>query len=211
MNIQENNNFNFYQFIYFRVFDLTDKKFIPFVFRQVFLLVNLFFLNTSFATSNEHTGIDKLVAQADVIVIGEYIDVSSDWDKKKIYTSATFKTGRIIKGEASDTIIIKVLGGTAMHPRLNTPITMNISNGVSFTKGKKALVFLKKNNNTFQIVGMSKGNISIISDDSGQEYMGGGIKKIAAHTENEATVIRSKKMRVDEFTAYIENLVEQHK
>jgi len=191
------------------MFDLAEKNITLHATKQIVFLVCLFVFKATCAATSEHSGIDKLVAQADVIAVGEYSDISSGWDKKKIYTSASFKVDRMIKGDAGKILTIKVLGGTAIHPRLNTPITMNVSNGVSFVKGKKSLVFLKKNNNSFQIVGMSKGNISIVTDDSGLEYMGGGIKKIDAHESEAGTVISSKKMSLDEFIAYITSLIQQ--
>jgi len=175
----------------------------------VLIVISMLMLNTAYAAKNKLPGIEKLVYQADVIAIGKYGDVSTVWEKRKIYTSVKFQPELIIKGSANGEVIIKVLGGTAVHPQLNTPVTMNVSNGVSFLKGNKAMVFLKKNNDAYQIVGMSKGNIPITSDGFGHDYMAGGIKRIDSHSVEGGVVIGSKKMRVDEFTAYIESLVKQ--
>lgn len=193
------------------VFDLSEKKFILFIFKQIFLLVNLFVLSSSFASTKEHLGIEKLVSQADVIAIGQYKNVSSDWQNKKVYTSATFEVSNVIKGESLKTVIIKVQGGTAVHPRLNSPITMKVQNGAEFSEGEKAIVFLKKNKDTFQIVGMSKGSITILIDDEGKEYVSDGVKKISSRIDEGHTIVDSNIMYVDEFVQFLEGLVDQLK
>ncbi len=178
------------------------------------LLLSVLLVGVVNAASNQKTGFEKLIAQADVIVVGVYTDISSAWDKKKIYTTATFKVEDVVKGDASSIVKIKVLGGTALHPRLNTPISMNVSSAAKFTVGSNAVVFLKNNNNdTYQVVGMSKGNVPVITDKAGNRYMGGGIKKIAA-SQNQSTgstVIHQEKMTLEQFVAYIGSFLQESK
>jgi len=184
------------------------------IIRRAVLLFSVFLMLEVNAATNQKTGFEKLIAQADVIAVGKYTDVASAWDKKKIYTTATLQVENIVKGDAGSIIKIKVLGGTAIHPRLNTPISMNVSNSAKFIVGSSAVVFLKKNNeDTYQIVGMSKGNVTVSTDEEGERYMGGGIKKIAA-SKNENTgntIIHHEKMKLEQFVTYIHSLLQESK
>lgn len=179
------------------------------------LFFSVFLMAEINAASNQKTGFEKLIAQADVIAVGVYVDVSSAWDKKKIYTTAIFQIENVVKGSTANNIIkIKVLGGTALHPRLDTPISMNVSSAAKFTVGSSAVVFLKKNNDsTYQVVGMSKGNVPVLIDKAGDRYMGGGLKKIAA-SKNENTgdtTIHQENMKLKDFVAYIDSLLQERK
>lgn len=183
------------------------------IYRALVLLFSVLLMTEINAAANQKTGIEKLIEQADVIAVGVYTDVSSAWDKKKIYTTATFNIEEVIKGSAGAVIKIKVLGGVAIHPRLNTPISMNVSNAAKFKVDSEAVVFLKKNSDTYQLVGMSKGNVPVITDKAGNKTIGAGIKKIAASKDQNTggTIIHQEKMKLDQFLAYINSLLQKDK
>lgn len=177
---------------------------------KTFILLIAFLVGESYAATNQIGGFEKLVKQAEVIVVGEYTDVSSAWDKKKIYTTAIFQVEKVVKGKAENNVKIKVLGGTALHPRLKTPVSMNVSNGVNFTQGHHAVVFLKKNmDSSYHIVGMSNGNVPVLIDENSMKYMGGGLSKIASKQDSNTaeTKIYQEKMSLDHFVGYIESLL----
>lgn len=180
----------------------------------IFFVLSIFIASDTFAATVPFTGIKKLVHYADVIVVGEYVNVTSAFNKNKIYTTASLRVEKTIKGEVEDILKVKVLGGTAIHPRLNAPVTMNVSNSVKFVQDSSVFVFLKKNNDdTYQVVGMSKGNIVVVTDDAGKRYMGGGINKISSYKDKGTalTTIHSKKMELEHFIKYIETLIQQGK
>jgi len=131
--------------------------------------------------------LQALTQSADTVVVAQCADVQTRWLGSKIVTDSTLHISERIKGTGDGNLIITTLGGTAMHPRLNVPVNMSVSGGVSFTPGQEVLVFTKENRRgEHQVVGLSQGKFDISDEsDSGKKFIPVGLKILTTQTEAE--------------------------
>lgn len=172
----------------------------------VFIGLQVFSAQAYSATS-KYNNFNQLLSKADLIVFGKCIDVTSEWRKKKIYSIATIQVDEVVKGSASSEIQIEYMGGTALHPKLNTPIKMNVSNGIDFSAGDEAVLILRRlPSNRFQVAGSSRGKIAVVTDAaSGEKMIQSGARKIQSKpsAKGDSTVLSGKQMNLQEFLDYL--------
>ncbi len=165
------------------------------------------FLSDVYAASNKDDDFNKLISRADVIVFGKCTSVTSQWRKKKIYSAATIQIENVIKGDPTPVIQVEYMGGTAMHPKLNSPVTMSVSNAVSFEIGDEAVLMLKKlTNNSFQVIGAERGKINVLTDETGEKIIQSGARKILSKpsVNGDSAVVSGKAMSLAEFKDFIQ-------
>ena len=156
----------------------------------------------------------RLVEMADAIVVGTCVKVESHWRKNKIYTSATLEVSDSVEGNTPSIIQVEYLGGTALHPKLNAPVSMKVSNGVSFAEGEHNVLFLKQDaSGNYRLIGKNQGKIVIDTDqNSGHQYIHSGVKKIRAEkSENNSPVIAAERMPLSDFLSYIRSILQHQK
>ena len=153
--------------------DLTISKTMRFWITASVLIGLQMFFAQSYAATSKDNDFNKLVSKAGLIVFGKCTVVTTEWRKNKIYSIAIIRVNEVVKGSASSEIQIEYMGGTAVHPKLNAPIEMKVSNGISFTEGDEAVLMLRKlQNNRFQVTGSSRGKISVATDmESGEKII----------------------------------------
>ncbi len=162
-----------------------------------------------------------LTSEADHVVVGRCVSEASRWHGDKIVTDITLEISQTLKGNASPELVITALGGTAMHPRLKTPVTMNVPGGVSFDVGEEVLVFSKTSASGLnQLVGLTQGKFLIDTDAlTGEKVIPVGQKVLtdeasptdeldalispSAELSEAETKVRLRQMRLDELIMQI--------
>ena len=179
------------------------------------------------AASVESMELHELVEAADQIVIGRCVAVKSRWASNKIYTDNEIEITENLKGNGIKRYTVTTLGGTAVHPKLNVPITMSVPGGVQFQLDEEVILFTKKNSvGQNQVVGLNQGKFKIKTDkETGKKTIPVGIKKLQhkkgvakqaipaePHTETEATeetVITTREVELSEFIIEIKQHVDK--
>jgi hypothetical protein len=108
----------------------------------------------------EKLTLDELATRANSVVLGEVVDVTYQKESNgSIYTLVTFSVEQNIKGETSNEVVIRVLGG-----RLDEQIQV-VEDAPSFKLGERAVVFLEKGDGIFRVVGGFQGKFTIDKDN----------------------------------------------
>jgi hypothetical protein len=121
-----------------------------------------------FATSVEPPSFDDLVERAETIFEGRVIHVESKWTGDLadpiIETFYTFKVLETLKGPASGTYTLQVLGGTIGDE------TLEVEGAPSFEMGEKSLLFVTNNGRQFvPLVGIMYGHYQIKKEQASNE------------------------------------------
>lgn len=110
------------------------------------------------SASMEKMSLEDLTREADVILIGNIVDVDSKWglERDKIYTYSTVSVERYIKGgTGEEELTILSEGG-----RIGT-LFIWVEDTPTFLKDETVLVFLKKSGKEYNVVGMSQGKYTL--------------------------------------------------
>jgi len=107
-------------------------------------------------------GLEDLVNQADLIVVGRIGSLSSQWNPEHthIFTNVGVEVERVIKGAAGGEVVIKAPGGTAEG------ITEWISDAPSFAVGERALLFLKSEGEGLHSLANRRWGKQIVEDET---------------------------------------------
>ncbi len=106
----------------------------------------------------EKMSLEDLTREADVILIGDIVDVQSKWglERDKIYTYSTVFVERYIKGgTGEEKLTILSEGG-----RIGT-LFIWVEDTPTFLKDEMVLVFLKKSGKEYSVVGLSQGKYTL--------------------------------------------------
>ncbi|MHC4477352.1 MAG: hypothetical protein ACYTEL_17025 [Planctomycetota bacterium] len=121
---------------------------------------------TGRATTLRKLSLGDLVAHADTIVVGKCEKAQTIWLARKVYTLATVRVSRPVKGKAdpNSTIKVYILGGRVRKPM---PIKMHVPGAAKVAQGEEMLLFLRATgprNRHHRFVGMTQGKIPIKTD-----------------------------------------------
>lgn len=190
-------------------------------------IVLLSFPFSAFSASVITMPLAELTVSADDVVVARCVTQQSRWQGDKIFTDTTLEVLQTIKGEPRSHLVLTYLGGTAMHPRLNTPVSMSVPGGVQFSVGEEVLVFSKKSlSGVNQLVGLTQGKFLIETDpDTGLRVIPVGQKILtdkssvsdelnelfspSSNLHDEGTKIRMRKIRLDELLGQVGAYVEE--
>lgn len=111
----------------------------------------------------------EMVEEAQVICLGRVAAIESEWDEHRgvIYSFATIKLQRIIKGDGTgDTLVVRYLGGKVGD------VGMSVPGAPSFRTDEDVLLFLTaEEDGSYSVMGMSQGKYEIeLDEDSGIAY-----------------------------------------
>lgn len=160
---------------------------------RIFCLLTLVFALCSppaFAASVVPMSMNDLTKIADDISVVRCVDIRSRWHKNKIVTDNVFTVTERIKGGDSSELIVTVLGGSALHPRLKVPVNMHVPGGLQFEVDDEVLLFTKVNANAErQVVGLTQGRFGIETDpDTGVKRIPVGKKVLTLQDEEKSGV-----------------------
>lgn len=104
----------------------------------------------------EKLTLDDLATRADLVLLGEAVDVASHKDANgSIYTMVTFSVEQIFKGGTTNDVAVRVPGG-----ELDGQIQL-VEDASSFQLGERAVVFLEKGEGIFHVFGGFQGKFTI--------------------------------------------------
>ncbi len=106
----------------------------------------------------EKMSLEDLTREADVILIGNIVDVDSKWglERDKIYTYSTVSVERYIKGGTGEEKLTIISEGG----RIGT-LFIWVEDTPTFLKDETVLVFLKKSGKEYRVVGLSQGKYTL--------------------------------------------------
>src|SRR5215471_16644868 len=113
---------------------------------------------------------EELVSRAQVIFEGEVTGLQSQWigegAQHRIVTFVTFKVDDTLKGGASGTYSIRMLGGTVDGQ------TMEVSDAPKFKVGDHDILFVENNGSQFiPLVGIQHGRFRVQKDQAGRDTL----------------------------------------
>jgi hypothetical protein len=117
---------------------------------------------------------EQLVQQAELIFQGTVTDVRSVWEgegaQRHIDTYVTFKIDENVKGNASSSYTIRMLGGTVGDE------TMEVTDSPKFKVGDREILFVEHNNEQFiPLVGIDHGHFRVQHEEqSGRDIVTNG-------------------------------------
>lgn len=124
----------------------------------VISITALLAVSPAVSASIEKRSVENLTTEADIILIGNVVDVQSKWglQRDKIYTYSTVSVERYIKGGTDqENITIISEGG-----RIGT-LFIWVEDTPTFLKDEMVLVFLKKSGKEYSVVGLSQGKYTL--------------------------------------------------
>jgi len=132
----------------------------PFVF--LIFTISQILVALANAASVEELDLSQMSVMADSIIVGRCTAVQPEWRGGKIFTKTTVQIDQHIKGNGNNTMEITSLGGTAIHPTLNVPVTMSVGGGLSFQENEEVVLFTKRSpQGMHQVIGMSLGKFEV--------------------------------------------------
>jgi hypothetical protein len=141
---------------------MTDQPFLNHM--KMKYLLPLAFIGIAFvrvtATSVIPPTFEELVQQAELIFQGTVTDVRSVWEgegaQRHIDTYVTFQIDEKVKGEATSSYTIRMLGGTVGDE------TMEVTDSPKFKVGDREILFVEHNNEQFiPLVGIDHGHFRV--------------------------------------------------
>src|SRR5438445_629430 len=136
---------------------------------------------------------EQLVQQAELIFQGTVTDVRSVWEgegaQRHIDTYIRFRIDENVKGNATSSYTLRVLGGTVGDE------TMEVTDSPKFKVGDREILFVEHNNEQFvPLVGINHGHFHVQRDEqTGRDIMMNGdgepVRDLAqlGHSEEAAT------------------------
>lgn len=126
------------------------------------------------ATVVERLDLDRLVATANTIVLGQVESTETYWsdDGRLILTRNTVRVGETLKGSPSSSVVVTTIGGTL------DGITLYVAGMPEFRENEETVVFLEGTGVYRTVVGLGQGKFavegSVVSNDtSNLEFVGG--------------------------------------
>ena len=124
----------------------------------------------AFATTVIPPSFDQLVQQAELIFQGSVTDVRSQWvgegAQRQIVSYITFKVEDGVKGDAGQTYVMRMYGGTVGED------AMGISDAPVFKVGDRDILFVENNGTqAIPLVGIMFGRFHVERDQAGQDVV----------------------------------------
>ena len=151
----------------------------------------------------EKMSLEDLTREADVILIGNIVDVDSKWglERDKIYTYSTVSVERYIKGGTGEEKLTLLSEGG----RIGT-LFIWVEDTPTFLKDETVLVFLKKSGKEYSVVGMSQGKYTlkngVLTGQGGEEtQLKEFLRQIEAVVPQQESSMQPKTQRAPGFDA----------
>jgi hypothetical protein len=157
------------------------------------------------AASERTLGLDALIDAADAIVVGEVIGSESHFEGRLIITRSTVQVSEALKGTPETRLDVTQLGGTAVHPVIGVPVTMDASTFVALRPGEKVVLFVEpRPAGGHQLVGAEQGKL-VIRDEpaTGDRTLPVGPKRLRVYPERTRDVVSPDVTTLEDLRARI--------
>jgi hypothetical protein len=163
------------------------------------------------AASERELTFEALVGAADEIVVGEVERTSARFEGRLIVTDAVVRVDETLKGGggASRKITITQLGGTAVHPRIGAPVTMDVSGQARLAPHETVVLFVEQPRpGRRQLVGGAQGKLLVHQDPaSGQATVPVGPKRLRVARDAGGATVAAEPTSLDALRARIRAIV----
>ncbi|VVB91566.1 Uncharacterised protein [uncultured archaeon] len=124
----------------------------------VILITTLLAVSSAVSASIEKMSVEDLTKEADIILIGNIVDVQSKWgiQRDKIYTYSTVSVEKYIKGGTGEENLTIISEGGRVGE-----LFIWVEDTPTFLKDQTVLVFLKKSGKEYSVVGLSQGEYTL--------------------------------------------------
>jgi hypothetical protein len=163
--------------------------------------------DTTLATA---LSVQDMVAQSDVIAIGNCVETKSVWVDRSLVTLATISVSETLKGNETSTITVELPGGIDANRKI--PIAMTYPGAPNLQPGEKAFLFLTATGEvggSYNVAGFSQGKFSIVTDEDGEQMVSRDLTKTSLKSNNgvhrgEAGVMPLANLK-DQVRGYLKN------
>ena len=129
--------------------------------------------------------LEEMVAQSDVITIGNCVDTKSVWTDGTLVTLATVSINESLKGAESGTLTVVLPGGVDVNRKI--PVAVSYPGAPRLTPGEDVFLFLNSDVDTgmgYNVAGFSQGKFSIVNDEEGVPVVSRDLTRISLHGNN---------------------------
>ena len=128
---------------------------------------------------------DEMIAQSDVIAIGNCVDTKSVWVDRTLVTVATVSVSETLKGGETSSLTVVLPGGSDSNRKF--PIAVSYPGAPRLTPGEDVFLFLTADTDTglgYNVAGFAQGKFSILSDEDGQPVVTRDLSKMTLQGNN---------------------------
>lgn len=129
--------------------------------------------------------LEDMVAQSDVIAIGNCVDTRSVWVDGSLVTLATVSVSESLKGAESGNLTVVLPGGIDANRKV--PIAMSYPGAPRLTPGEDVFLFLTSDADSglgYTVAGFSQGKFSIVNDEDGEPVVSRDLSNIKLQSNN---------------------------
>lgn len=129
--------------------------------------------------------VGDLVAQSDLIGIGNCTNIKSMWVDRSLVTLATVSLSETLKGSESGEITVVLPGGVDANRKI--PVAMSYPGAPRITPGEDVFLFLNANSDApggYLVAGFSQGKFSIVRDEEGEQLVSRDLTKTMLQGNN---------------------------
>ena len=143
--------------------------------RRTLIILLFLFAWAAQATMVKPMSVEDLTSAASAVVEGQATESWTSWNAEhsRIYTYTRVQVSRTLKGSASQTMVVKQLGGSA------DGYTQHVSGVRPMQTGEDALLFLRPSDahdGTMVIVGLMQGHFRLLRDNAtGDKVVSNGV------------------------------------
>ena len=142
-------------------------------------------LGTPDTTLTVALSLEDMVAQSDVIAIGNCVETKSVWTDGTLVTLATVSVSESLKGAESGNLTVVVPGGVDANRKV--PIALSYPGAPRLTPGEDVFLFLTSDTDSgmgYNVTGFSQGKFSIVNDEDGVPVVSRDLTKISLQGNN---------------------------
>jgi len=162
------------------------------------------------ATTVVPMGIEALTRASTHVVEARAMGSTSQWNSEHtfIFTYTRFEVTRTLKGQTSNTIMVRQIGGTVEG------ITQKVAGVRHWSPGEEALLFLQPSpaaDGTLVVTGLMQGNFLMRRTRAGHTYVSNGMPDAFEYqaAAGEVTSYRGNTMQLEELESRIQKAVEK--
>ena len=154
--------------------------------------------------------VQDMVAQSDVIAVGNCVETKSVWIDRSLVTLATVSVTENLKGNESSNITVALPGGVDVNRKI--PVAMTYPGAPQMTPGENVFLFLTASDEVpggYTVAGFSQGKFSIVTDDEGEQMVSRDLRQTSLKSDNgihrgSSNTIPLSKLK-DEVRGYLKN------
>ena len=154
--------------------------------------------------------VGDMVAQSDLIGIGNCTNIKSMWVDRSLVTLATVSLSETLKGSESGEITVVLPGGVDANRKI--PVAMSYPGAPRITPGEDVFLFLNANSDApggYLVAGFSQGKFSIVRDEEGEQLVSRDLTKTMLQGNNGVRRGTANKMLLSSLKAEVKQHLQQ--